>query len=115
MKGLSEAQRAVLNVLEGSGAIYIEADTRKGMRPREVARKVWPDDPGWRRRTAGRGASSFNGCLGGTMPLRAGRVLANLERKGLVIQTSFDIPEDWDRMKWYITSAGRQALSESSA
>lgn len=51
---------------------------------REVARRAWPDDPGWHRRTAGRGASSFNGALGGTMPLRAGRVLAALERQGLV-------------------------------
>lgn len=114
MRGLSEAQRAVLNVLEGNGAIYIEADVRKGMTPREVARKAWPDDPAWQKRTSGRGASRHNGALGATMPLRAGRVLANLERKGFAVLEDFGSRSDeWRRPKWYITAKGREALKVS--
>lgn len=83
-------------------------------RPRsagQLAREAWPDDPGWDKWTAGRGASSFNGCKGGTMPLRAGRVLRALEDAGLVRLYGEDRLAS---RQWVITERGRQALASTT-
>ncbi len=71
---MSEAQAAVYAVLPPWG--------ERGLSARQVAKAVWPDDPGWDRVTAGRGASRHNGAKGATMPLRAGRVLRAMADAG---------------------------------
>lgn len=94
---LSPVQRQVLEVLP------LESDGVPGRTARQVAQAVWPDDPGWQRRTSGRSASRHNGALGATMPLRAGRVLAALERQGLATQPL-------GSTRWYRTWTGQAAL-----
>lgn len=80
----------------------------QGLTAKEVARRVWPDDPGWDRRTAGRGASRHNGALGATMPLRAGRLLNRLGRADLV--TNYWYAEGPRAGRWTITRKGRREL-----
>jgi len=112
MKALTEAQRSVLQAL-----VDLEAESLEryrgfgGTSARQVARKVWPNDPGWARWTAGRGATSHNGAKGATMPLRAGRVLSNIAN----LRDDAGCSLVWeDDRRWGITRAGRQALQETS-
>lgn len=57
----------------------------KGVSARQVRDRIYPEDSPMRtKRTSGRGASSFNGSIGATGNLAAGRILAALERKGYV-------------------------------
>ena len=51
---------------------------------REVARFLWPDSPAWERRT--KMHRGRNGSMGGTMPMKAGRILWGLSAKGHVEQ-----------------------------
>lgn len=114
MKRLTDAQAAVLAAL-----VQAEDESKaryrafSGASARQIARIVWPDDPGWEKWTAGRGATSFNGCKGGTMPLRAGRVLSRLadirDDDGYLL-----VDDDGDR-RWFITDAGRRALDARKA
>jgi hypothetical protein len=52
------------------------------MTAREVAQALWPDSPAWAKRTRKR--LGRNGAMGGTMPMRAGRILNAMASKGLV-------------------------------
>jgi hypothetical protein len=98
---VTDTQRAVLEALPLEGQ-------RQGRTARQVAAAVWPDDPGWRRRTSGRSASSFNGALGATLPLRAGRVLSTLERAGLATRLE-------GSTRWCRTWEGHRATLERDA
>jgi hypothetical protein len=101
---LTDVQAAMLEALPIEGQ-------QQGRTARQVAHDVWPDDPAWRKRTHGRGASRHNGALGATMPLRAGRVLAALERRGLAQRG--DRGDGLDDRRWWRTWAGHQALTDS--
>lgn len=51
--------------------------------PRQVAQRLWPDSPGWKRvsrRRDGEGA----GAAGATMPMKAATLLWRLQGRGLV-------------------------------
>lgn len=54
--------------------------------PRELARALYPDSPGWSRRT--RKFGGYTGAVGGTMPMIAARVLWSLHHIGFAYQTS---------------------------
>lgn len=83
--------------LSGSGRRIGNASAR------QVAKALWPDSPAWEQRTHKR--LGVNGAVGGTMPMKAGRVLRALERKGMVYS------EDDGGTLWYVTFAGQQALA----
>lgn len=70
---------------------------------RGLARRIWPEDPGWQKRTRGAGRTGANGAMGATMPLRAGRVLSNLERKGVVF---CDQDSETLQNRWGLTETG---------
>lgn len=83
MASLTETQERALEVLWGN---YPRATSA-----REVAKVLWPDDPGWKQRTRFYGTNR-NGALGATMWLRAGRVLSNLVAKGYAIEDGHERP-----------------------
>lgn len=105
---ITDRQADVLRVLA-------EATDSRGLRPSrglrasQVRDAIYPDDsPMRRKRTAGRGASGFNGSVGSLGNLAAGRILSALFDKRLAWQDSVD-------ERWTITEAGRRALAEHDA
>lgn len=71
-KTLSEAQKKALEIIRDHGPI----------RPREFARKMWPDSEGWRRSSR---AGLYGSSRGGGMNLAAGGYLGKLARKGWIV------------------------------
>lgn len=77
------------------------AQRRRGpVHPRMVAKALWPDSPGWEKRSR-RGSTRSGGALGATMPMKAGGLLNRLFAHGLVWE------EDG---AWTISSKGRALL-----
>ena len=76
-------------------------------RPREIAKRLWPDSPGWTRRSD-RGATDAGGALGATMPMKAATLLWRLHRLGLA-------DHDYTRNVWEPTSKGRQVIADTSS
>jgi hypothetical protein len=90
---LTPPQRRALAAVVAAGA--------RGTTARSLALALWPDSPAWNVRTRGR-TGNRNGAVGGTMPMKAGRLLRTLEEAGLVanrVGTSL----------WTATTAGRRA------
>jgi hypothetical protein len=80
-------------------------DTGPGQRGHtgtSMARSLWPDSAAWSKRTRGR-VGNRNGAIGGTMPMKGGRVLWDLATFGYASLGN----------TWTITPAGRRALEES--
>jgi len=78
--------------------------------PRALAKALWPDSPAWQRRTRF-GATSSQGALGGTMPMKAGRLLRTLEGLGLVEQH-----EEWRTASlWTPTFRGRAQVIDTTS
>lgn len=70
--------KATPSVLRGLQIVADAGD--QGIRPREFARAMWPDSPGWQRSSR----SGPNGThRGGGMYLTGGAFLGRLERAGL--------------------------------
>lgn len=71
----------------------------------QVARRAWPDSPGWGKRSR-RHSTPAGGAMGVGLPMLAGRVLGRLALRGLV--------RGHHRMGsytgWHLTSSGLDAL-----
>jgi len=79
---------------------------RPTVRPRAVAKALWPDSPAWERRTRGRRTGTINGAVGGTMPMKAATLLWRLEERGLACE---------DDRAWRVTDRGRRVLAGTDA
>lgn len=76
----------------------------RGLTASQVRDRIYPPDSPMRtKRTAGRGASSFNGSVGALGNLAAGRILAGLERRGFAWSPG-------DGFRWEISPGGAGAL-----
>lgn len=71
--------------------------------PRAIALDLWPDSPGWRKRSR-RGAGASCGALGAGMPMSAAKLMWRLAKLGLA-----DTPQD---NRWTITPSGRATLEQ---
>lgn len=100
--GLTDPQmRALQAVYDLSG----EADGRCEMvSPRQVALRLWPDSPAWDRRPR-RHDGHFGG-RGGTMPMKAGKLLWHLHSRGLVRRHE-------KRNLWSLTARGLDTVQAS--
>lgn len=96
-----EADAADALVAEKGDSLYAG---RRYMAPREVAKALWPDSPGWGKRSH-RGSTPAGGAMGATMPMKAATLLWRLcphytrQRAG-------------HGACWTITDAGRRALAD---
>jgi len=63
-----------------------------------VAKKLWPDSPGWRRMSGG-----WNGRRGKMMPMRAGRILWAMRELGLCRQIGRTVNDGWDDYRWELS------------
>ncbi|MFC8921717.1 hypothetical protein [Cellulosimicrobium sp. NPDC057127] len=72
--------------------------------PREVAYALWPDSPGWAKRSRRRDGAG-PGSTGATMPMKAATLLWRLLRHGLAAKES-----RVGGREWYVTDAGRKYL-----
>lgn len=97
MIALTASQRKALTILRDAGD--------QGIRPREFARAMWPDSPGWTRQAGG----SHHSHQGGGMYTTGGAYLGKLQRKGW---TRNNFRHDYDTSQ-SITSAGLDALAQS--
>jgi len=93
--GLTDAQMRALRALDD-----LER-ARALTHPRDVARALWPDSPGWEQR-ARRGSTAAGGALGATMPMKAATVLWRLHARGCAQETSG---------RWRVTALGRAVLA----
>lgn len=93
---LTEPQTRALTVLG-------EQDGRS-ISPRDVALALWPDSEAWTKRTRGRRTGTISGAVGGTMPMKAARLLWALHARGLA-------EEDRDSRQWHITVLGEKVLA----
>lgn len=71
--------------------------------PRAIALDLWPDSPGWRKRSR-RGAGASCGALGAGMPMSAAKLMWRLEKLGLADASPTG--------RWAITPSGRAALEQ---
>lgn len=101
MYRLTYPQEQVLRVLLAAGD--------KAMSARDVAAAAWPHDPGWRRRTHRHDGHS--GAVGGQLPLRAGRLLATLQRRHLAANVDTNARAGL----WRITPYGSGQLAAVTA
>ena len=77
MTELTEPQQRAYNIL---------AAADRPLSPKEVAKRLWPNSPGWERVTVKRNGRS--GSLGGTMPMKAAQLLWRLDKAGVAEQTN---------------------------
>lgn len=96
---LTEPQQRALRVLAEL------AGTDRSATPRAVALALWPDSEAWNQRTRGRRTGTIAGAMGGTMPMKAARLLWTLNERGLAEK------EDRDSNLWYLTHLGEQVLA----
>lgn len=96
---LTEPQQRALRVLSEL------AGTDRSTTPRDVALALWPDSEAWTKRTRGRRTGTIAGAVGGTMPMKAARVLWALNERGLADK------EDRDSNLWFLTPLGEQVLA----
>lgn len=94
---LTDPQTRALTVLGGQDG--------RSISPRDVARALWPDSEAWTKRTRGRRTGTVSGAVGGTMPMKAARLLWALHARGLAEK------EDRDYDLWHITFLGEQVLA----
>ncbi len=59
-----------------------------GASARDVAHHLWPDSPAWQRRTRKFGGKDPS-ALGGTMPMRVGRILWHMDARDLVYEHNY--------------------------
>lgn len=72
---------------------------------RDVAKALWPDSKGWSRATHRHDGRA--GAYGGTMPMRAGRVLESMRERGLVVVSySFSGQALWSASLSGVTALG---------
>jgi hypothetical protein len=102
---LTQPQRRLLRILEDHDEHQAMAGRGGSMSAREVARAMWPDSPGWERRSRRR-ATPASGALGATMPMKAGTMLWRLGERGLVAGE-----RHMGSSVWWITAEGRNALA----
>ena len=82
---LTEAEQKVLDLLRAFSTpatvreLHVSAE---GLTARQVAYVLWPNSPGWTKRTRMHGGR--NGAVGGAMPLAAGRILSRLSSMALI-------------------------------
>lgn len=76
--------------------------------PRQLAKMRWPSSEAWNRRTRF-GATSNQGAVGGTMPMKAATLLWRLHDKRMA---SKDLFEHRNNL-WEITEFGRRWLAEA--
>jgi hypothetical protein len=62
----------------------LNAATGQPVRPREVARALWPDSEGWDKRSSRGSNRTKQGALGATMPMKASQILERLRLRGCV-------------------------------
>lgn len=74
--------------------------------PRAIALGLWPDSPGWKKRSR-RGAGAGNGAMGAGMPMAAANAMWRLWKLGLA--------EHPEGNYWAITSRGRDVLAAAAA
>jgi DNA-directed RNA polymerase subunit M/transcription elongation factor TFIIS len=79
----------------------------RGVPGQAIARKLWPDSPGWERRTRRHG-TNHPGQLGGTMPMKGARAARELADLGLVIVQY----TDYHQALFKISDNGRKLLIE---
>lgn len=96
---LTDRQIAVLRALWTDSQ-----DRNRGLMAWQVRDRIYPaDSPMRTKRTAGRGASSFNGSVGALGNLAAGRILHGLAARGYCWQPGAEY-------RWQITAGGAGAL-----
>jgi len=95
---LTEPQRRALLILQGQG--------EQGIRPREFAKAMWPDSPGWQRSVKCGPNGSHRG---GGMYTTGGAYLARLVRAGWARKNYRDTYDT----SVSITTAGEQALRDT--
>lgn len=98
-QSLTAPQQRALQVLSDL------AGTDGTVTPREVALALWPDSEAWGKRTRGRRTGTIAGAVGGTMPMKAARLLWALHERGLAAK------EDGDSNLWFLSSLGAQVLA----
>lgn len=75
---LTEPQRLMLVALrDACDAKRPDGKPYESATPMQLARKRWPDSPGWKR-VSNRGSTPAGGALGATMPMKAATVLWRL-------------------------------------
>jgi hypothetical protein len=87
---ITESERNALTILANEG---------RGCTPKEFAKRMWPDSPGWQRHSK----CGYGSHRGGGMYQTAGAYLAKLRKLKLV-------ERGWDDSRYFLTRAGRQAL-----
>lgn len=95
-----EADAADAMVAEKGDSLY---GGRRYMAPREVARAMWPDSPGWDK-VSRRGSTPAGGARGATMPMKAATLLHRLWPHYTHQRPGYGAC-------WTITSKGREALA----
>jgi hypothetical protein len=102
--GLTDPQMHALQaVYDLSG----EADGRCEMvSPRQIALRLWPDSAAWDRRPRRR--DGHFGGRGGTMPMKAGKLLWTLHSRGLVHRHEI-------RNLWAVTGHGMNVVHAANA
>jgi len=99
---LTEAQHKALKIVRDHGPI----------RPREFAKAMWPDSPGWKRHCK----CGPGGChQGGGMYTAGGAYLGKLARKGWVMQRSRRLGGVYSEDGYILTHAGLVALRQAEA
>lgn len=100
--GLTDPQmRALQAVHDLSGEDKGRCDM---VSPRQVAEVLWPESPAWDRRPRRRDGR-FGG-LGGTMPMKAAKLLWALKTRGLLhLHSKYSL--------WALTDRGRSVLASN--
>lgn len=72
--------------------------------PKAVAKRLWPDSPGWGKVSSRRSNRVKTGAYGATMPMKAATLLWRLSARGCA-ECAFD------SNKWTVTDRGRGVLA----
>jgi len=94
---LTEPQVKALTILQNHGPL----------RPREFARLMWPDSPGWQRHARCGPNGSHKG---GGMYLAAGGYLGKLARKGWIYRKFKQYSWGYDSMGYILNGPGKTIL-----
>ncbi len=86
-------------------ALQFVNDNPPNVAPRQLAMLMWPDSPGWEKRSR-RGSTPAGGALGATMPMKGATMLWRLRDKGLVRLSDTIL----HAQLWEITAKGQEAL-----
>ena len=86
----------------------LEDEPSSGVRGRELARRLWPDAPGWKRHA---NCGPHGSTIGSGMPRTAGCLAGKLSRKSERHKEPLTWYIGW-RDGWTLTAAGRRAVEE---